>query len=629
MSIFGFKKKDEVLTPKTSVVRDLRNSNGEGEFGEIDMQKMRQSKIMDAVPTTSTMSKTEDKIKPIDDTQGSLKEFEESVLLDLGGPVLQDSKSRKTLSDYNIDLEDVNKMSLGSGAKIEDVFNEFKPKKEEKENLEMAKPVDVKISQPPKVSEVKKERTISNIAVLAMPRPPSVAFDLGDDVFVDDGYEVVKFDIWGTDSDLAKLVNSNPDIKYLDISDSKNITDFSVLSKLKKLKHLDISGNKIIKDISFLSGLTQLTVLNIAITGIDTLVNFPFFPNLKVLNLKMNKIKSLKGLEKITSLHDLTLWGSDVDDISILSTFTELRALDFDNCSALKDFSPISRLPYLMFLNLSSIKISDLSFLKNLTNMEVLILDSVSGMLSEVSLANLDGLTKMKFLCIKNMTLRNLSHFKNMKQLTFLDISGNSIVDLSPLEDLVEIDNLILSNNLGLTNLSPLHKMSKMSKLKINGVGKVKNDMGLSTTSMSISDISVIKNMPNLGVFESNNNNKIKDISPIQYCTKLKEAHFKNCMLLSDVTPLRFCKSLEELYLDNDSQIKDISFLKYLTSLTQVSIVSTNIDPLILSNLTNLLSLGVWGFGTGSHPMYNPNAASSKFRKTLLKSIKVSLKDNK
>ncbi len=620
MGIFGFKKKDEVLTPKTSVVRDLKNSNVEGEFDEIHMQKMRQSKIMETAPTTSIASKTQD-------------DFGESILLDLDGLSLPNNRNTKTLSDFELDIDDKikdifneNKIGLNSSVKTENVINEPQPKKEEKVNLETIKPVEVKISQPQQVGEVKKEKTISNIAVLAMSRPSSVAFDLGDDVFVDDNYEVVKFDIWGTHSDLAKLVNSNPDIKYLDISDAKNITDFSILSKLKKLKHLDISGNKTIKDVSFLSDLTQLTILNIAITGIDTLVNFPYFPNLKVLNLKMNKIKNLKGLEKYTSLHDLVLWGTDIDDIGVLSTFTELRTLDFDNCPALKDFSPISKLSHLMFLNLSSVKMSDLSFLKNLTNMEVLVMDSVSGMLSEANLSNLDNLTKMKFLCMKNMTLRDLSHFKNMRQLTFLDIAGNSITDLSPLENLVEIDNLILSNNLGLTDLSPLHKMSKMSKLKVNGVGKVKNDMGLSTTSMSISDISVIKNMPNLGVFESNNNNKIKDISPIQYCTKLKEAHFKNCMLLSDVTPLRFCKSLEELSLDNDSQIKDISFLKYLTSLIQVSIVSTNIDPLILSNLTNLLSLGVWGFGTGSHPMYNPNAASSKFRKTLLKSIKASLK---
>lgn len=622
MGIFGFKKEEKTSTPmpRTSIAKNLNNSHNESEFGEIDAKLIRQTKVME---------------NPVRMSASENKDLNESVLLDLGSPTSKDDTAKKSQFDFDIDekireIFDSGKVNLEKELAVKNVFEEPKPKKEETE-FEKAKPTiaPVIVETPKTIKTEKAEKTLSLIATLTMSRPADIGFDLGDERFVDSGCEVVKFDIWGTDEDLLKLINNNPNIEYLDISDCKNITNFSILSRLTKLKHLDISGNKSIKDISFLSNLTQLTVLNLAITGITSLESLPSLPNLKVLNLKMNKIKSLKGLEKCPKLHDLTLWGSDVEDIGILSSFTELRALDFDNCGGLKDFSPIAKLPYLMFLELANVKMSDLSFLKNLTKIEVLVMDTVVGMMTEANLSNLDNLTKMKFLCMKNMTLRDLSHFRNMKGLTFLDVSGNSITDLKPIEDLVEIDNLVLSNNLGLTDLNPLHKMSKMIKLKINGIGKVKNDLGLSATNMIISDFSFLQYMPNLEVLESNNNNKVKDITCIKYCQKIKEIHFKNCLSLSDVTPIRFCPTLEELYLDNDSQIRDLSFLKYLTKLTQVSIVSTNLDPLILGNLTNLLSLGVWGFGAGAHPLYSPNVASSKFRKTMLKSIKKSVKDNK
>lgn len=584
MGIFTLRKKEETKLPTSSI--NSESVRNDSEFNEID--SIKQSKKTELVAENSN-------VKPVE---------KQSITID-----------------------------FGSSEEKPNTFVPETPAKEEKNIIEKEetfqkieqKLTEVKVVEPIK-NDDKKEKVLSLIATLAMSRPSSVAFDLGDDRFVDEGYEVVKFDIWGNDDDLLKLVNEKPYIRYLDISDCRSLTNFAPISKLMELKHLDLSGNKDLKDVSFLSNLSKLTILNIGITGITSLDSLPYLPNLKVLNLKMNKIKSLKGIEKQTNLHDIILWGTDVESIDSFVNLKELRAVDFDNCSLLKDFSPLSNLHKLMFLNFANVKMSNLDFLRNLTNLQALVMDTAGGILSEAALSNFDNLTEMKFLCMKNMTLRNLSHFSNMKKVTFLELSGNSIIDLSPLEDLVNVDNLILSNNLGLTDLSPLHKMSKMIKLKLNGLTGVKNDNGWSKTSMSVEDFTFLKYMPNLEVLESDSNGKVKDISSICYCPKLKEAHFNDCLCLSDVTPLRLCKDLEELYFNNDTQIKDLSFLKYLTKLRILNISLTNLDPLKLSNLTNLLGLGIWGLGAGSHPMYKPNATSSKFRKTMIGSLKKSIK---
>ncbi|HSQ98108.1 MAG TPA: leucine-rich repeat domain-containing protein [Rickettsiales bacterium] len=585
MSIFGTKKKEEIILPKTYVNSDLVRSSNDNEFNEVNIQK--QSKIIETGKTLS-----EPQIK------NEIPNNEIGVLIDLGAPQLKQEKL------------DIKEAIIQSREK-----NELFQKIEEKTKLTETK-----------TDNETKDKELSLIGTLAMSRPSAIAFDLGDDRFIDNGYEVVKFDIFGTDADLLKLINEKPYIRYLDISDCRNLTNFTPISRLTELKHLDLSGNKDLNNISFLSNLSNLTILNIGITGITSLDSLPYLPNLKVLNLKMNKIKSLNGIEKQTNLHDIILWGSEAESIDGFVNLKELRAVDFDNCGLLKDFSPLSNLCNLMFLNFANVKMSNLDFLRNLTNLQALVMDTAGGILSEVALSNFDNLTKMKFLCMKNMTLRNLSHFSNMKELTFLELSGNSIIDLKPLEDLVNINNLILSNNLGLTDLNPLHKMSKMVKLKLNGLSGVKNDKGWSKTSMSIEDFGFLKYMPNLEVLESDNNGKVRDISSVVYCQKLKEAHFNGCFTLADVTPLRFCKDLEELYFNDDTQIKDLSFLKYLTKLKILNTSLTNLDPLKLSNLTNLLTLGIWGLGSGSHPMYKPNAASSKFRKTMIGSLKKSIK---
>ena len=656
MSIFNFSKKKQEKTQKNNIIRtaavDKAFNPNRYEFNDID-DKVDNNEIIDnIVESKNSNDVIENKDLDNNEILGNTEVVDDLKNNDIDLDILDDlpkiyekfDLDLKTDFDKNIDnAEKINKDFDKFQESLSDDFNEIlKDKKIDdkldnllKDNLPKIKEAkkDTEIKLP--VVEVKKDtkaeekkKTVSEIAFLAMSRPANVAFDLGDDVYVDEGCEVVKFDIYGTQADLKKFVEEHLDIKYLDISDCREELDFSILSKLKKLKHLDLSGNRNLGDISFLNGMNDLIILNIGITAIKNLNNFPYLPKLKVLNLKMNHIKNLCGLEKQTDLTDIVLWGSDIDDIEILKNFKNLRALDFDNCSNIKDFSSISNLTKLIYLDFSNLKMSEFSFLKKLKNLVCLLMDGISGIMSDKKLDDLKNLTNMKFLYMKNMNLRDISFLKNMTKMCHLDLTGNFIVDLSPLENMIEITNLVLSNNLSLTDLSPLHKMSKMKKLKISGLSGVKNDNGLTATSMIITDISVVKNMPNLKVIESNNNSKIRDITPLKYCSKLEEAHFNNCMSITDASALMYCRELTDIYFSKDIQLKDFSFVKYLTKLRIMEIKMSGVDALTISDFINMPVINVWSVDTTSitNSKFKPNSTSAKGRKTINNGLKSYIK---
>ena len=492
-----------------------------------------------------------------------------------------------------------------------------------KEEQQEEKQAEAKKEEPkkeePKKEDVKKdvpqeEKEFSIITSLATTRPIEVAFDLGEDRYLKEPSE--RLDIHAKDSDLDELLATKPNIKYLDMSDCNELTDYTRIGKFTELEELDMSSIPSLTDVSFLEPLRKLRVLNLSETGLETLENFPDLPNLQVLSLKMNRFRNLNGIESCTTLHDLILWGcTNLENIDAVENFTELRCIDLDSCNPLRNISPIANLTKLVYLNLNFTRIEDLEPIKDLVNLQVFTMDFCPMALSEQNMKYFEKLTKMKFLGLRNRLIRNLTPFKNMKQLAELELGGNAINDLTPLEDMTEMQVLNLSANPSLTDLSPLHNMKKLKKLLISGIKSGKTI----TIAMLIEDLSVLENMPNLEILESNFNKKLRDISPIRFCKKLVQIHLKDCFGISDVTPLRFCKELKEIYFENDTQIRDISFVKYCTKLEKINIAKSSADRLSLSNWTRLLKLVDLKDGDGTLPIHKAVLNSVKFRKKISK----------
>ena len=229
----------------------------------------------------------------------------------------------------------------------------------------------------------------------------------------------------------------------------------------------------------------------------------------------------------------------------------------------------------------------------------------------------------MKFLGLRNRLIRKLDYFSNMTQMSDLELGGNIINNLLPLENMTEIKTLNLGTNSNLLDISPLHKMEKLQKLNLSGTATPRGGR----IEMMIGDFSVVKELKSLTSFESNYNKKLRDISPFQYCTNLEEFSANNCLSLADISPLRFCKKLKSISVENCVQIRDMSFFKYLTDLSQINISKTSVDRLLMSDWTRLYSLGGIKDSSTNILINNIIMDSLKYRKKVAKVVKSTVKD--
>ena len=259
----------------------------------------------------------------------------------------------------------------------------------------------------------------------------------------------------------------------------RDVKDFSPLAGLTSLAELRVYGDYMIEDLSFLRGMTQLRTLQMGGSyreGAPVLDDLTDLSNLtKLTDLQLNvPVASLDGLENLTALRTLQMYGSD-------STYTDVDAL-----AGLTGLVVLT-LPWQDYNQRQPI---DLNGLKNLTKLQELEINT-----EPVNLEPLRNLTELRSLRIQaqnsETTSLSLSPLSGMTKLTDLDFSGSiQNGDLSPLSGLTELRALQIyhqSWNGGNSNsytyirdLSPLSGLTKLNSLDISGAAE-----GIDTSPVS------------------------------------------------------------------------------------------------------------------------------------------------
>ena len=136
----------------------------------------------------------------------------------------------------------------------------------------------------------------------------------------------------------------------------------------------------------------------------------------------------------------------------------------------------------------------------------------------------------------------NLMPLMIFTNLQTLNISFNSIDDITPLENLIHLTDLNISENVDLENLSPLTSLLQLKVLKLN--------------DNKISDLTPLANLINLESL-SFLRNRVKDISPLKSLFSLKLFvaasnliifDQQHCPTGADIAPLvdRFCQNADQ-----------------------------------------------------------------------------------
>lgn len=297
----------------------------------------------------------------------------------------------------------------------------------------------------------------------------------------------------------------------------EDVSDITIggVSFLSNVQELDLSG-KGIADISVLSECKDLRILNLSGNGLADLSPLMNLPALESLNVADNEVGDLRPLIGMASLRSVNAANNQLTDTAAAGAMGDLTELDLSG-NLLTDFSGLEKLQNLRRLNLSGTGLTteDLDCLKDLDGLVQLYIEDNQDLTGEAvdalrvelpncaiyhsqliytvqigglsvpdnsqelnlsgreltNISSLSGLYQLRRLDLSGNSLEIIAVFQYAQfreTLEVLDLSGNAIVDLTPLSSLTALRELDLANN-QISDLSALKELKSLESLDLRG----------------------------------------------------------------------------------------------------------------------------------------------------------------
>ena len=413
------------------------------------------------------------------------------------------------------------------------------------------------------------------------------------------------------------------------------ISDISSLTKLIHLTALSLNDNQIIelRPLAKLTRLAFLTLSNNQITDITALAGLT---NLSVLEIDRNQIGNITSLVGLTQLNEIWISRNPIRDMSPLHVLIKTNPnidLDIDINQfpegALKvivslpdpnletvvrealSLVPADNLTQLDMLRLTRLdasdrEINDLTGIEHATNLTWLNLSQnpIVDITPLASLINLTGLWMYG-----NQAIHNIAPVSRLTNLTRLGLSGNQIVDITPLSGLTNLTSLNLAWN-HIRDISPLAGLVNLEELSLDG-NHIRDMAPLHTLLKQNPDIELdidISQFPEgistavVSIPDANLEEIVRetlDLTPTDTLTQLDmlrltglNAHSQE---ISDLTGIEYAKNLRWLWF-SDNYVVNITPLATLVNLERLSFRGNEIgDITSLANLTRLRELWMHG----------------------------------
>lgn len=285
--------------------------------------------------------------------------------------------------------------------------------------------------------------------------------------------------------------------------------------------------------------------------------------------MNLQDLQFLPYLEKL-SIHDQTL-----DTVSFLTSLSNLVELNLTDCRLpANELSIIAGLPMLERLTLADCGLSTIAGLENAQNLSYLDLSNNTIR----NLTPLSNITSLRSLNLGHNALTGLEALSTLSNLQELDVCYNVLPTLSPITACTNLTSLIANNN-RLTELNGLDSLTGLSVLNVN-----KN---------SIADVSVLSNCTALTELDIGSN-AVSDITALSALTNLELFVFSHNQVTqlpawSDGSKLR---SIDGSY----NQVESLENLKNMHSLTHVFMdynAITSVDP--IADCFSLVQVNVYG----------------------------------
>ncbi len=388
-------------------------------------------------------------------------------------------------------------------------------------------------------------------------------------------------------NDSGELVSRIPNVTVLTLSRDLNYYEYTTGSKTGKqvFKDLadydyDITTPMDITSIGLMKNLTTLWLANNYITDISPLANCKLLATLDLSGNSISATVSSDGLEplaKLQSLVCLKLDNNDIHTVKSLRRLIYLEILSLSNNHIASVAGTLDSLTLLTYLDLDNNELSsfDAGTFQNLQrlfleNQGYYTDDGQTEFINTLEqVLNLDQATGIVELRLNNNIINDTSvrSIANLTQLTYLSLSGNSVVDLGFLEDLVHLTHLELAD-------CDIKQVSEVA-IKDSSTGQ--------TVTEQIDNISYLSGLTELIILDLSDNPEISNISALSSLTKLGVFYINNVELES-ADAVRSMTKLEYLSMQN-SKLTDFTFLSTLSRLKFLNLAGHNFAAFDFRNL--------------------------------------------
>jgi Leucine-rich repeat (LRR) protein len=254
--------------------------------------------------------------------------------------------------------------------------------------------------------------------------------------------------------DLSALEETH-DIQFLDISETA-ISDITVLSNFKQLETLKADKTKI-ENLEPLYGLTALKKIYIDHGFVHDIIAKDFLdknkdcliiyktihlnrwwknlsPDWKIIfqqQMSPDTTSTRENLHKLVELQKIAVKDTPIKDLSALSEFMHLKALDFSG-TAISDLSFLTNITSLTSLHVTNSPLQKTDALKVLTNLEDL--DISNTPVDDLKV--IEGLKNIKTFNCSGTQVKKLNPLKNFSLLESLDCSNTNVGSLDMITSL-------------------------------------------------------------------------------------------------------------------------------------------------------------------------------------------------
>ena len=221
-----------------------------------------------------------------------------------------------------------------------------------------------------------------------------------------------------------------------------------------------------------------------------------------------------------------------------------------------KDLADLSYMTFVEDLAIDSVPAGQLSYLSSLVNVTSLQIRNTAISADELKL--IGSLPKLQHLTLSGCGLTTASGLESATAITHLDLSQNTIRDLTPLQNMTNLQELYLQNN-AVNDLTALSSLNAITKLDVtfnllDTLNPIFNCTAMTSLSAGNNALTSLAGIEKLAALEVLNvaHNSLTDVSPIASCVTIKELDISENQV-EDITSFSALTKMESLLFSRNS----------------------------------------------------------------------------